>query len=177
MSKKTARPCRLFRVLVEQPDAKTIANTKVPQLSSTTQVAEIADNRSSCLFFRMVVEQLDAKTIANTKVPPIGSTTQDAKIAPKSLLLEQVKKTNTNISTLQGTRGTSRCEDHCKYEGTAVWQYVSGCKDCGQLLLAEYVKANSTSMSLLQGGRGTAASENHCKVRHRLQRIRNWWRR
>ena len=98
----------------------------------------------------MVVEQWNAKTIANTKVPPIGSTTQDAKIAPKSLLLEQVKKTSTNMSTLQGNRGTSRCEDHCKYEGTAVWQYVSGCKDCGQLLLAEYVEANSLRMVVEQ---------------------------
>ena len=56
-------------------------------------------------------------------------------------------------------------------EGTAVWQYVSGCKDCGQLLLAEYVKANSTSMSLLQGDRGTAARKNHCKARPRFQRL------
>ena len=54
------------------------------------------------------------------------------------------------MSPIQGARGTAGCEDHCEYEGTAVWQYDPGCKDCGQSLLAEYVKANSTSMSLLQ---------------------------
>ena len=43
-SRKPARTCLLFRVIVEQADAKTIANTKVRQFGSTSQVAKIVDN-------------------------------------------------------------------------------------------------------------------------------------
>ena len=54
------------------------------------------------------------------------------------------------MCALQGARGTIRCEDHCKDEGTTVWQYASGCKDCEQLLLAEDVEANSFRMVVEQ---------------------------
>ena len=66
------------------------------------------------------------------------------------MLAEYVKANSTIMSLLQDGRGTVGCEDHCKYEGTADWQYVSGCKDCGQLLLAEYVEANSLRMVVKQ---------------------------
>ena len=65
----------------------------------------------------MVAEQLDAKTIAHTKVLQFGSTTQVAKIAGPIMC------------PLQGVRGIVGCEEHCKYEDTAVWQYDPGCKN------------------------------------------------
>ena len=46
------------------------------------------------------------------------------------------------MSLSQDGRGAVECEDHCKYESPADWQYDAGCKDCSKIVVTRTGQEN-----------------------------------
>merc|ERR1712050_250147 len=61
-----------------------------------------------------------------------------------------------------GNTFASLCDDHCKWEGAAVWQYDPTCRDC-HAVLPQFSVGNSPIMSLLQSGKVSSGCDDYCK--------------